>query len=172
MRIAGLDVSTSRIGYAAPDGRLFSITARAGASDPARRLYELIRDFETTLYRYPPRPDLVVIEGYSLASPGRLALIRLGEIGGVVRLRLFEREISYVEVPPSSLKRFAVGAGNATKEPMLRRAIELGARLHGSTNDDEADAFHLRRMGRAAHGLEGPLVDHEIDAIANAGVVW
>lgn len=171
MRIAGLDVSTKRIGYAAPDGRLFSISARAGAEDPSRRLYELIRDFETILYRYPPRPELVVVEGYSLASPGRLALIRLGEIGGVVRLRLFEREIPYVEVPPSSLKRFATGRGDATKEQMIRRAIDQGAHLHGE-NDDEADAFHLRRMGRAAHALESPLVDHEIDAVANCGVAW
>jgi crossover junction endodeoxyribonuclease RuvC len=172
VKIAGLDVSTSRIGYAAPDGRLFSITARAGASDPARRLYELIRNLETILAHYPPRPDLFVIEGYSLASPGRLALIRLGEIGGVIRLRLFEREIPYVEIPPSSLKRFATGHGNATKEQMIRRAIELGAHLHGSDNDDEADAYHLRRMGRAANCLEGQLVDHELDAISNAGVAW
>lgn len=172
MRIAGLDVSTSRIGYAAPDGRLFSISARAGAEDPARRLYELIRDFETILYRYPPRPELIVIEGYSLASPGRIALIRLGEIGGVVRLRLFEREISYVEVPPTSLKRFATGSGSADKPKMIRAAVERGAHLHGINNDDEADAFHLRRMGRAAHSLEGPLEEHEVDAIANAGVAW
>lgn len=166
MRIAGLDLSTSRIGYAAPDGDLFSISATAGASDPARRLHELLRELERLLRLFPPRPDLVAVEGYSLASPGRLALVRLGEIGGVVRLRLFELDVPYVEIPPSSLKRFATGHGNADKYRMQARAIELGAR--GSVNDDEADAFHLRRMARIAHGIESTtMLPHEADAIAN-----
>lgn len=165
VRIAGLDLSTSRIGYAAPDGDLFSIVAKAGAADPARRLHELLRDLERLLRLFPPRPDLVALEGYSLASPGRISLVRLGEIGGVVRLRLFELDVPYVEIPPSSLKRHATGAGNADKYRMVSRAIELGAR--GSVNDDEADAFHLRRMARQAHGLEFAEYDHERDAIAN-----
>lgn len=34
-------------------------------------------------------------------------------------------------------------------------------------NDDEADAFLLRRMARQAHGLETAELDHERDAIAS-----
>ena len=101
---------------------------------------------------------------------GILSKIRLGEVGGIVRTRLFEMGVRFVDAPPSSVKRFATGNGNAPKEQMVARAIELGAR--GNVNDDEADAFHLRRMARAAHGLEGVLLGHEIDAIANAGISW
>lgn len=165
MRIAGLDLSTARIGYAAPEGGLHSVTARAGADDVARRLYELLTGLERLLRLYPPLPDLVAVEGYSLASPGRISLIRLGELGGAVRLRLFELGVPYVEVPPSSLKRHATGAGNADKYRMTSRAIELGAR--GSVNHDEADAFLLRRMARQAHGIDRADLDHELDAIAN-----
>lgn len=168
-RIAGLDLSTKRIGYANPDGSVFSVTANAGAEDPARRLHELVERLERLIRVFPPLPDLVVVEGYSLASPGRLALVRLGEVGGVVRSRLFEIGVPYVEVPPSSLKRHATGDGNADKAKMLDRALELGARV---TNHDEADAWLLRRMGRHAHGLEALTLDHETDAIANAGVAW
>lgn len=173
MNIVGLDLSTKRVGFAAADGELFSISAHAGAEDPYRRLHELGREIERALRLRPPFPDLVVVEGYSLAmhpGGGVLSKIRLGEIGGVVRMRLFEMGIRFVDVPPTSVKRFAVGNGNAKKEPMIARAIELGAR--GSVNDDEADAFHLRRMGRAANGLVGDLLGHELDAIANAGISW
>lgn len=171
LRIAGLDLSTKRVGFAGPDpGDLVSISAHAGADDPYRRLHELGREIERAFRLRPPLPDLVVIEDYVLASPGRISLIRLGEIGGIVRTRLFELDVPFVLVKPSSVKRFATGNGNADKFRMIDRAIELGAR--GNVNDDEADAFHLRRMGRAANGLESPLVDHELDAIANAGVSW
>lgn len=169
MRIAGLDLSTKRIGYAAPDGKVWSITSTAGPEAPARRLHELARFLEFAMRRHPPLPDLVAIEGYGLGTPGRLALVRLGELGGVVRVRLFELEVRYVEVPPTSLKRHATGNGNADKTTMLERAHELGAPV---TNHDEADAWLLRRMARHAHGLEDLRQGHETDAIANAGVQW
>lgn len=170
MNVVGLDLSTKRIGFAAADGELLSISGHAGAEDPYRRLHELTRDLVRTFTLRPPRPDLVVVEDYALGAPGRLSLVRLGEIGGIVRTWLFEQDLPVVLVSPSSVKRFATGNGNAKKDQMIARAIELGAR--GSVNDDEADAFHLRRMGRAAHGLEAPLLAHELDAIAGAGISW
>lgn len=170
MNVVGLDLSTKRIGFAAADGQLLSISGHAGAEDPYRRLHELTRELARAFRVRPPGPDLVVVEDYALGAPGRLSLVRLGEIGGIVRTWLFEQDWPIVLVSPSSVKRFATGNGNATKEAMISRAIELGAR--GNVNDDEADAFHLRRMARAAHGLEGTLLGHEIDAIANAGISW
>lgn len=170
MLIAGLDLSTKRVGMATHSGELVSITAHAGAADPYRRLHELGREIERAFRLRPPMPDLVVIEDYSLGSPGRISLIRLGEVGGVVRTRLFELGVDCRFVPPASLKKFATGHGNADKTRMVDRAIELGAR--GSVNDDEADAFHLRRMGLAAHGLLGHLSPEELSAIADCGVAW
>lgn len=163
MNVVGLDLSTKRIGFAAADGELLSISGHAGAEDPYRRLHELTRELAHTFKLRPPRPDLVVVEDYALGAPGRLSLVRLGEIGGIVRTWLFEQDWRIVLVSNGTVKRFATGNGNAKKEPMIARAIELGAR--GNVNDDEADAFHLRRMGRAAHGLEGTLLPHEVDAL-------
>lgn len=169
VRIVGLDPSTARIGYAADDVTR-SIISAAGAEDPSRRLHELRRDLVGLLRRYPPLPDLVAVEGYSLGkTPGNLARIRLGEVGGMIRLALFDLDLRVVDVPPSSLKRYATGNGNADKDRMLARARELGAPV---SNHDEADAWLLRRMARAAHGLEPVELDHERDAIANAGIAW
>jgi crossover junction endodeoxyribonuclease RuvC len=163
MRIAGLDLSTARIGYASPNGILRSVTSRAKTNDVPRRLHELLTALEGLLRQWPPLPDLVAIEGYSLGSPGRLSLVRLGELGGAVRLRLYELGVAYVEIPPTSVKLHATGKGNADKERMTSRAVELGAPMN--VNHDEADAFLLRRMARQAHGLEPILFDHERDAI-------
>lgn len=182
--IGGLDLSTSRIGYASPRGELVSIVSKAGSEDPIRRLHELWVGIIRTVKAHPPLPELMVIEDYSLGmmtktrntkagtvhkTPmGVLSKIRLGEVGCVGRLACFEWGIDIALVRPSTLKRFATGKGNADKEAMIRAAIELGAR--GSVNDDEADAFHARRMGRVAHGLEQARTDAELDAVSV--VVW
>lgn len=153
--IAGIDPSTKRIGYAAPDGRLWSISARAGSKDRARRLHELRRQLERLILIYPPRPELAMIEGYALNTPGRLGLTRQAEIGGVIRLALFELEIPFFEIEPTRLKLYATGNGGASKEAMVEAALELGARSSATAlNEDEADAFHLRHLGRMAYGLE------------------
>lgn len=168
--IAGLDLSTKRIGYAAPNGTLVSLVPKAGPDEPGRRLAEIRDLIDRAIQLHPPRPELIAIEGYSLGSPNRSTLLTLGEVGGAVRCRLYELDIRFVLVPPSSVKRFATGKGNADKYMMQAAAIGLGAR--GNVNDDEADAFHLRRMARAAHGLEFNLAAHELDAIENAGTAW
>ncbi len=163
MRILGLDLSTKRVGFADVDGNTFSITTAYGADENPRRLSTMASQIERRIRTHPPLPDLVVIEGYSLNSPGRIALIRLGEIGGVVRCHLHELDIPFMEVPPASLKRHATGNGNADKDRMYDRAKELGS---PARNHDEADAWLLRRMARQAHGFEQPTLAHELDAIA------
>ena len=83
--------------------------------------------------------DLVVIEGYSFSS--RQGGERLGELGGVVRVALFEAGVPFVEVPPAVVKKLATGAGNAKK---LAVALAASRRLQFAADDDnEADARWL-----------------------------
>jgi crossover junction endodeoxyribonuclease RuvC len=170
MIVWGLDLSTKRIGIADGSGQCVSVRAHAGADDPYRRLHELTRELSAVFRRRPPRPDLVVLEDYSLNSPGRIALVRLGEIGGIVRTWLWENDVAFRLVPPTSIKKFATGNGNADKPLMISCAVQMGARA--SVNEDEADAWHARRMGRAAHQLEGNLATHELAALDGCGVAW
>lgn len=178
IHVAGVDPATRNLAVAHPDGRLVTLNARAGSKDAVRRLFELERAFVSSISHHPPLPDVFVIEGYGLGSPGRLALVRLGEVGGMVRGHAFRLAAHVVEVAPSALKRFATGNGTATKGAMIERAVELGARFSRPiTGDekkdphDEADAFLARHLGRVGYGLSHVApVAHELE-VASA-ISW
>lgn len=145
MRVVGLDLSTRSCGIARTDGRLVTVQPKAlkpkaSPSDHARRLDEIERG---VCAQVPEWTDLAVIEGYALHThAGTLA--RLGEAAGVVKLRLWRMGVPFVLVPPAVLKRFACGKGNASKAEMVAACRAAGG---DPANDDEADAFWLRRYG-------------------------
>lgn len=84
----------------------------------------------------------VIIEGYSFGSKGR-SVVSLGELGGAVRLFLFQNNIPFLEVPPTTLKKVVTGRGDAKKEDML---AAVRAQLGVSFDDHNVnDAFCLAR---------------------------
>ncbi len=131
IRVAGIDPSLQSTGVATyTDGRFLPYRIQELRRKGAARLCS-IRDRVCT-----------VIEGYSYGSEGRW--YDLGELGGVLRVALFERGIPYLVVPPSSLKRFTAGNGHATKEAMMRAVASYYA--VSTSIDDEADAVALARF--------------------------
>lgn len=142
MRIIGLDLSLTRTGYVLPDGTTSVIVPPKGAERGMPRL-RWIRDSILSRARMS-RVDLVVIEGYAMGMGREAHNHAMGELGGVVRLSLFEAGISFVDVPPAVLKKYATGKGNANKELVLVEAVKrLG--FQGSDNN-EADALWLWHM--------------------------
>lgn len=104
-----------------------------------QHIYEETRSF---LRKHKPR--VVVIEGYAFAARARQH--RLGEVGGVIRLACIKEGVDRLyEVPPTSLKKFFTGAGNAEKGAM----IEEAERRHNAKlpSDDVADACALWYAG-------------------------
>jgi crossover junction endodeoxyribonuclease RuvC len=161
--IAGVDASLSSFGLALPDGHLATLKPRAGADDIGRRLDQLDALFERTLRLHPPLPALILIEAYASNSKGIVSTLRLAELGGVIRRRLFRLDIPYLAIGPSQLKRYATGQGNCDKDAMVEAARVLGGRPR---NHDEADAFLLRHLGRAAYGLEPLATRHAKEVVA------
>lgn len=139
--VVGIDASLTRTGIACADGRLVSIAPKRRRDDRAARLWEFARALRPLI----PRGEAgAVIEGYAVTANRGRSGAHLAELGGVIRLTLFEFAVPWVEVAPSTLKKFATGNGHADKAAMVAAAVEAGG---APANDDEADAFWLRRYG-------------------------
>lgn len=92
--------------------------------------------------------DLVIIEGYSYA--GKFNNAFQYELGSCLRYQMHLDENAYVEVPPTSLKKFVCGKGNAKKDLMLLGVYKMWD--FDTENDNEADAYGLAQFGRAIIG--------------------
>lgn len=142
LNILGVDASATATGLCGPtDWRMN--TFKPKVVGPAR-LYA-IREY---VHAFAKQADVIVIEGYSFSSKGT-GIYQVAEVGGVLRLMLWELCVPYVEVPPASLKRFATGRGNAPKEALLVQCVR---RLNlDPVDSDQSDAAWLRAMGLAAY---------------------
>ncbi|MGH7470350.1 MAG: hypothetical protein ACRENP_20600 [Longimicrobiales bacterium] len=141
--ILALDLSLTRTGYATPEGGCGVLVPPRNCSDGVRRL-QWFRDRTRDLARIT-RAQLVVIEGYAFGQArGTSQLHSAGELGGVVRLALFDAGIPFVDVPPASLKKFATGKGNAPKELILVETVKRLA--YQGSDHNECDALWLRLM--------------------------
>lgn len=147
----GLDLSLTSTGWAVVDDDSRDYGRIATGHRGMRRL-ALLRDEVLTLAGRGP--DLIAVEGYSMGSRSS-AVTGLAELGGVVRLALTEAGHRWVDVSPSTLKTYATGKGNASKNDVLAAAIRrLG---YDGSSSDEADALWLACLARACLGA--PVVD-------------
>lgn len=87
----------------------------------------------------------VAIEHYAMGC--KFNREALGELGGVLRVMLFEEDFPYIEIPPLRLKQFATGQASAEKDHILLAVYKKWG-IEFKTND-EADAFILAQMARA-----------------------
>ena len=154
MRIAAFDLSLSATGLARhgddPNDPVHvdRIRPKNGAADPYARLVEIRDDvvYEATVVN----ADVVVIEGYAFGRPN--AAHKSGELGGVVKVALFESGLPIAVLPPSSLKKYATGKGGASKDEVLIAAVHRSGMEFADNN--EADAWWLWQMACCHYGLE------------------
>lgn len=78
----------------------------------------------------------------------------IGELGGVIRVALFERGIKYVEIPPTCRAKFATGKGNAGKSEVVSSvSARTGIVWSGKGADDMCDAWILEEALRFKLGI-------------------
>lgn len=106
------------------------------------------------------RTKFVAFEGYSYNSVGRV--FELGEVGGVLRLLVHEHNLSYVDVPPASLKKYATGNASAEKEDMIAAARRQG---FDPSDDNQADAYFLSQIARHLHLGSMPPLRHQLEVL-------
>jgi len=150
MRIAGVDLSLRATGVAVAS----TATATSAVVEcwkPKERGTERLAWLRSQVERLVEqhRPDLVVLEAYAFSRHDAYAH-ELGEAGGVVRLALADADVPWCTVAPTSLKKYATGKGNASKEQVLVEAVRrLGYDGH---DNNEADALWLAAMAVDHYG--------------------
>lgn len=91
----------------------------------------------------------VILEDYAYAATGRV--FNIGENTGILKYRLLHKDIPFYEVPPTVIKKYATGKGNAKKEMMLSNFITTtGVNIHDVMNyagdnpiSDIVDSFFI-----------------------------
>lgn len=109
------------------------------------------------------------IEGYAFGANNQREA--LGELGGVLRLTLYDAGIPMVIIQPTMLKKFATGKGTADKVAMGVQLMKEFGLSYPTT--DQTDAFWLSQFGRGYLGLVDDLRVYQkesIEAIKNPKV--
>lgn len=168
-RILGLDLSLTGTGYCLFRGNMDAL--EMDLVDPGKlkdfnRLDSILNAVMSHLAVIAPgdalNSTLVVMEDFSFASKGS-GLFQIAGLGYIIRYELWRQGIDFVLVPPTVLKKFVTGVGNADKSIMLK---EIYKRWEADINDDNiGDAYGLMRIGRALLGLDTGLPAFQKEAL-------
>ena len=166
-RVVGADLSLTSTGLADSRGRTGRVRTKPSSDLPAtvRRLASISREVHTFATftedvgvdgaKYAPDlAALVVVEGPSFASTGGQQHTRGGLWWSVVDA-LHWTDLPILVVPPSTLKTYACGRGNAGKDEVLAAVVKRYP-AWDVTGNDIADAVVLAAIGAR-------LLDHPID---------
>jgi crossover junction endodeoxyribonuclease RuvC len=147
MQLVGLDLSLTSSGVSI-NGSTRTVSSKKKGVE---RLSDLRHQF--TQICQESQVTHAVIEGYSFGSRNSQAH-SIGELGGVVRVLLFDMGIPFVEVPPTSRAKFATGRGNASKGEVISSiSAKTGRIFAGAGGNDECDAWVLEQMALTKMGF-------------------
>lgn len=105
--------------------------------------FDFISDWVIDIVLQHPHQD-INIEGYAMNAMGRT--FQIGENTGLLKYKLMQSGRAFNMIPPTAIKKFATGKGNATK-PMM----EVVFRKHHS--------FDFRELTHQPAGAENPSSD-------------
>jgi crossover junction endodeoxyribonuclease RuvC len=106
--------------------------------------------------------SIVVFEGLSYGSNDPSAQERAG-LSFILRRELWLAGINFILVPPTTLKKFVTGKGNAEKNLVLREVYKRWG--VDAANDNEADAVGLLYVGLALTGQWEPTTDAQREVL-------
>lgn len=108
---------------------------------------------------------LVMLEHFAFGARGN-AVYELAGLGYLIRFAMKQRGIPYIEVSPTSLKKFVSGTGKDAKKELVLLDTKERFDVRCETNN-VADATVLQFMGRALLGepMPKPLVKFQQEAL-------
>lgn len=102
-------------------------------------------------------PDVIYMEDYSFASTGRV--FNIAENAGLLKHKMWISNQKFYTIPPTVIKKFATGKGNANKEAMEKAFInETGVDMkkllcltpsQWNPSSDIIDSYYICKYGHA-----------------------
>ena len=102
----------------------------------------------------------VFIEGYAFATSGKSHVRSVAENTGLLKHKLYKSKHEYISVPPSVVKKYATGRGNANKEvmydafnaelvtpPDLQQRLKPKSKKLSNPVTDIVDAYFIAKWG-------------------------
>lgn len=174
LKFVGMDLSLTGTGLVCIDGNSKVISSKLIQTKPTKNKLERILFIRDSIRSFLDNPyerstygsgsieffTEIVLEGFSYGSRGA-AVYDLGMLGGIVRFNLFENHFPYYnDYPPTFVKKFITGKGNAKKDLMIKEVFKLGFDIDDS---NLADAFALAYIAKTIY-----LAKNKIDQKLNA----
>ena len=143
----GIDPSLTGCAVAVIDetGKLIESYRFENKLKGVERLIYIRNCVNEVIKKYRENIEMVGIEGYARGAMNRRE--EAGELGGILRVLIYESFIAYTDIAPSQIKKFATGKGNTQKDHVLLAVYKKWG-VEFRTND-EADAFVAAQIVRA-----------------------
>ncbi len=158
MNYIGLDLSLTATGVFVVDensNEMFSreIKTKPNQFDtPVERCYFIANTILEILKEH--KPDYITIEEYFVGRQPK-TVIRLAELGSIVRFLLLTNGYDILTVAPTKLKKFVTGKGNCGKELILK---DIFKKFNVDTNSNNiADAAGLAFISKVMYFKENNL---------------
>lgn len=124
----------------------------AGSIDDSFDRYNLIADYFMKTIDVL-KPKAVFLEGYSLGSQGKV--FSIAENTGILKGKLFDGGYKVYTLPPTVVKKYATGFGNASKQMMKEQFL----RPHSIANKKMLIEKRVFDLHKVAHYKESPFTD-------------
>lgn len=165
--VTGLDLSLTSSGVASSTGwaDVIKPPARLRGHDRMAHLVAAVRD-------HTRNSNLVVVEGPSYGNQGAQRQAGHHERAGLwwlVTHDLWRREVPFAVASPATVKKYACGKGNASKDEVLVAVCRRFDWFGG--NNDAADAVILTALGADHLGMP-MVVMPQTHRAALVGVEW
>jgi len=151
MIIIGIDPSLTSTGICVMNeqGVIVESVAIQPDNKGPERLALFRGSFRLITSKYHGQNANAFIEGYAFGANNQREA--LGELGGVMRLSLYDDGIGMVIIPPTVVKQYITGKGTADKIAMAIAVLKQYG--HDFPTTDQTDAFALAEIGRAYYGM-------------------
>lgn len=165
MRIVGLDLSLTATGVAVLDPigvretcEQHTLTSKGRKDADLEDRCQRLALIDERIHELAIPADLVVVEGPSFGQARQGGQHDRAGLWWQVVARCLNDGVMVVEVPPSLVKKYATGKGNAGKDEVLAAVVRRYSDCP-TANNNEADALVLAAMGarHLGHPIEESL---------------